>query len=117
FWTISGISLLSLFCYREYARATGLVREKWVSFLIVVGMLLLTVATLDHWYRLFMALTSLTFTSIVAFAVLQDRPTGIYPTRGPGRVWLFAIWRRPGALSVPGQRHALQVAYSFRFSG
>lgn len=76
FWTISGIGLLSLFCYREYARATGLVREKWVSFLIVVGILLLTVATLDHWYRLFMALTSLTVTSIVAFAVLQDRPQG-----------------------------------------
>ncbi len=76
FWTISGIGLLSLFCYREYARATGLVREKWVSFLIVIGILLLTVTTLDHWYGLFMSLTSLTVTSIVAFAVLQDRPHG-----------------------------------------
>jgi len=76
FWTIVGIGLLSLFCYREYARATGLVREKWVSFLVVVGVMVLTLATLDHWYRLFMALTSLTVTAIAAFAILQDRPQG-----------------------------------------
>ncbi|MCE9546488.1 MAG: phosphatidate cytidylyltransferase [Planctomycetia bacterium] len=76
FWAILGIGLLSLFCYREYAQATGLTRERWVSFLIVGGILLLTVATLDHWYGLFTALTSLTVASIVAFAVLQDRPQG-----------------------------------------
>jgi phosphatidate cytidylyltransferase len=76
FWTILGIGVLSLFCYREYARATGLVREKWVSFLNVLGMLLLICATLDHWYRFFMALPSLTVASIAAFAILQDRPQG-----------------------------------------
>jgi phosphatidate cytidylyltransferase len=76
FWTIVGIGLLSLFCYREYARGTGLVREKWVSFLVVVGIILLTLATLDHWYRFFMALTSLTVAAIAAFAILQDRPKG-----------------------------------------
>ena len=76
FWTIAGIGLLSLFCYREYARATGLVREKWVSFLVVLGIILLTLATLDHWYRFFLALPSLTVAAIVAFAILQDRPQG-----------------------------------------
>ncbi|MCE9605209.1 MAG: phosphatidate cytidylyltransferase [Planctomycetia bacterium] len=76
FWTILGIGLLSLFCYREYARATGLVREKWVSFLVVAGIGFLTLAALDHWYGLFMALSSLTVAAIVAFAVLQDRPQG-----------------------------------------
>jgi phosphatidate cytidylyltransferase len=76
FWTIVGIGLLSLFCYREYARATGLMREKWVSFLNVVGIVLLILATLDHWYGLFMALPSLTVAAIAAFAVLQDRPQG-----------------------------------------
>ena len=49
------------------SRATGLVREKWVSFLNVVGMLLLTMATLDHWYRLFVALPSLPRTPSSAF--------------------------------------------------
>jgi phosphatidate cytidylyltransferase len=76
FWTIVGIGLLSLFCYREYARATGLVREKWVSFLVVLGIILLTLATLDHWYRFFLALPSLTVAAIVAFAILQDCPQG-----------------------------------------
>ena len=76
FWTIVGISLLSLFCYREYARATGLVREKWVSLLVVLGIILLTLATLDHWYRFFLALPSLTVAAIIAFAILQDRPQG-----------------------------------------
>src|SRR5438128_2707711 len=32
FWTILLIALLSLFCYREYARATGLFRDKVISF-------------------------------------------------------------------------------------
>jgi phosphatidate cytidylyltransferase len=76
FWSIIGIGLLSLFCYREYARATGLMREKWVSFLDVVGIVLLTLATLDHWYGLFMALPSLTVAAITAFAIFQDRPQG-----------------------------------------
>ena len=76
FWTILALGLLSLFCYREYARVTGLMREKWVSFLIVIGIVLLILTTLDHWYLLFVAMISLTVTSIVAFAVIQDRPSG-----------------------------------------
>jgi phosphatidate cytidylyltransferase len=76
FWTIAGVGLLSLFCYREYASATGLARERWVSFLVVLGIVLLILATLDHWYNFFMALTSLTVTTIIAFAILQDRPQG-----------------------------------------
>src|SRR5579871_6799165 len=31
-WTIIGVGILSLFCYREYARATGLFRERLISF-------------------------------------------------------------------------------------
>lgn len=76
FWVITGIGLLSLFCYREYARATGLVREKWVSFLVVVGIVLVLLSVLDHWYGLFTALGPLVVTLIVALAVLQDRPPG-----------------------------------------
>lgn len=76
FWTIAGIGLLSLFSYREYARATGFVREKWVSFLVVVGIALVFLSALDHWYGLFMALGPLVVTLIIAFAVLQDRPAG-----------------------------------------
>src|SRR5262245_27406250 len=31
FWTILGVGLLSLLCYQDFARATGLFREKIVS--------------------------------------------------------------------------------------
>ena len=75
-WTIAGIGLLSLLCYREYARATGLFREKAISLTIVLGITLVTLATLDNWYRLFMALTPLTIVMILTVALLADRPQG-----------------------------------------
>lgn len=75
-WTIVGIGLLSLLCYREYARATGLFREKAISLTIVLGIMLITFATLDNWYRLFMALTPLTIVMILTVALAADRPQG-----------------------------------------
>jgi phosphatidate cytidylyltransferase len=56
FWTILAVATLSLLCYREYARITGLFRERTISLIVVVGILLLTFAELDNWYRLFVAL-------------------------------------------------------------
>ena len=53
FWTILAVATLSLLCYREYARITGLFRERTISFIVVVGILLITFAELDNWYRLF----------------------------------------------------------------
>jgi phosphatidate cytidylyltransferase len=75
-WTMAAVALLSLFCYREYARATGLFREKFISLLVVLGILALSFATFDHWYDLFGALIPLTTGAIAALAVLADRPKG-----------------------------------------
>ena len=75
-WTILAVGLLSLLCYREYARATGLFREKVISLTIVVGIMLVTFATLDNWYRLFMALTPLTIIMVLTVALFADRPHG-----------------------------------------
>jgi phosphatidate cytidylyltransferase len=75
-WTIVGVGLLSLLCYREYARATGLFRERLISCTVVGGVVLLTLSVLDHWYRLFVALTPLTVGVITAVAILADRPKG-----------------------------------------
>ncbi|MSQ94811.1 MAG: phosphatidate cytidylyltransferase [Gemmataceae bacterium] len=75
-WTIIGIGALSIFCYREYARAVGLFREKTLSLLIVVGITLITFAVFDHWYNFFMALTPLAIASLVAVAILADEPKG-----------------------------------------
>ena len=75
-WTILGVGLLSLFCYREYARATGLFREKVISLTVVLGITLVTFAAFDNWYRLFVALTPLTISFILTVAIFADRPQG-----------------------------------------
>lgn len=75
-WTILGVGILSLLCYREYARATGLFREKTVSLVVVLGILAATFTELDHWYRLFVALVPFTIGIIAMVAILRDQPKG-----------------------------------------
>jgi len=76
FWTILTVGAISLLCYREYARATGLFREKLLSLVLALGIVALTLAVLDHWYRLWVALTPLTVALLAVAAVLPDRPKG-----------------------------------------
>lgn len=83
-WTIAATGILSLLCYREFARATGLFREQRVSLVVVMGILGLVFATADHWYRLFVALPSLTLVLIAAVAILPDRPQGYIQRVGLG---------------------------------
>lgn len=75
-WTMLAILTLSLLCYREFARATGIFREKIISFIVVVGIVLITMASLDNWYALFVALPPLTMGVIAIVAVLRDEPHG-----------------------------------------
>lgn len=76
FWTVIGVMLLSLGCYREFARATGLMREKIISLTVTVGILVLTFATLDHYDRLFFATGVLTVGLISIVTIPFDRPEG-----------------------------------------
>jgi phosphatidate cytidylyltransferase len=76
FWTILSIGLLSLACYREYARATGLFREKTISLLVVIGILTMYFAVLDHWYGLFVALFPLATALIIIGTIPKDQPRG-----------------------------------------
>jgi len=76
FWTILGVGILSLMCYREYARATGLFREKTVSLVVVAGILAVTLTELDHWYELFVALVPYMIGIIAMAAILRDQPQG-----------------------------------------
>jgi phosphatidate cytidylyltransferase len=75
-WTVALVLILSLLCYREYARATGLFREKLISLLVVVGIFAVNFAALDHWYNFFMALVPLTIGVIASAAIFADRPKG-----------------------------------------
>jgi phosphatidate cytidylyltransferase len=75
-WLMAAVCLLSLLCYREYARATGLFREKTISLFVVFGILLVTFAVVDNYARLFFASTALTVSLIVVVTIPQDRPKG-----------------------------------------
>jgi phosphatidate cytidylyltransferase len=75
-WTLVFFAVISLLSYREFARATGVFREKLMSLLVVIGIVALTFAAADHWYRMFVALTPMNIVVIVALATAQDRPNG-----------------------------------------
>jgi phosphatidate cytidylyltransferase len=75
-WTMLAVTILSLLCYREYARATGLFREKLMSLLVVFGILAVSFAVIDHWYNLFVALLPLMVAVLAGLPILQDRPEG-----------------------------------------
>jgi phosphatidate cytidylyltransferase len=75
-WTIMAVGIMSLVCYREFSRATGLFRFPITSAMVVLGILLITFSVADNWYGLFVALTPLTISVIAATAILSDQPKG-----------------------------------------
>ncbi|QYU66544.1 phosphatidate cytidylyltransferase [Leptolyngbya sp. 15MV] len=74
--TILAVTLLALLCYREYARATGLFRERLLSACVVLGILFANFAALDHWYGFFVALWPLTVCVLAVATIPLDRPSG-----------------------------------------
>jgi phosphatidate cytidylyltransferase len=91
FWTILGVATLSFLCYREYARITGLFRERTISLIVVIGILFITFAALDNWYRLFVALFPLTVALIAIGGLMPDQPKGYIQRVGLG-VLGFALF-------------------------
>lgn len=83
-YTILAVTALSLLCYREFARATGLFREHAVSAVAVLGILLLAFAAADHWYGLFVALPPLTLAVMAVAAIIPDQPKGFIQRLGLG---------------------------------
>jgi phosphatidate cytidylyltransferase len=75
-WTIGMVAVLSLLCYREYARAIGQYRDIAITLVVAFGILALTFAEADNWYHLFVAVTPLTVATIAAVAILADQPKG-----------------------------------------
>ncbi|MDZ4829484.1 MAG: phosphatidate cytidylyltransferase [Phycisphaerae bacterium] len=90
-WTILAVTIASLACYREFARATGMFREKLVSSLVVVGILALGFASLDNWYGFFEALPALMLCVLLAVPIAQDRPKRYIQRTGLG-IMAFMIF-------------------------
>lgn len=75
-WTMGMVLVMSLLCYREYARATGLFREKLISLMVVLGILAVSFAALDHWYGFYVALFPLFAGLVTVSTIFLDRPQG-----------------------------------------
>ena len=75
-WTMAAVALLSLACYYEYARATGLLGERVANAVAVFGIALVTFAVVDHYDRLFFASGPLIVVLITVTSIPLDRPQG-----------------------------------------
>jgi len=90
-WTIGAVTLLGLACLREYDRAMGLFREYLIVGVVVLGILLVNFAALDHWYGFFTALWPLTVGVIAIASLPLDRPAG-YVQRTALGIFAFMLF-------------------------
>ena len=90
-WVIAAVTILGILCLREYDRATGLFREPVMVTGIVVGLLFVNFAALDHWYGFFVALFPLTIIGLAVISLPLDRPGG-YIQRTGLSVFAFALF-------------------------
>ncbi len=75
-WVCGFFLLLSLFCFREYAQATGLHVWKTATLSVVVAILITYFAVLDHWMGLFTTSWILGICLIAVVALVPDHPEG-----------------------------------------
>ena len=104
FWTILAVCVLSLFCFREFARATGFFREKLMNVLVVLGIIMLSLASVDHWYRLFMVLYTHRHRRNRGRLDLAGSAQGLHPAGGDGEPQLPFLRHLSGAHRLHGQR-------------
>ncbi len=76
FWAILVIFALAVGGYIEYARITGLFRQRSVSWAVLIGITMVFFAVLDHWYGMFVAMIPLGVVAIAAIALIGDDPRG-----------------------------------------
>lgn len=73
-WLAGGVLVLSLLCYHEYARVTGIAGERLLSILVGAGMAALTLASWCGIERSFLVLGTVLL--LVGAPILSDRPEG-----------------------------------------
>jgi phosphatidate cytidylyltransferase len=75
-WVCGFFLLLSLFCFREYSKATGLNASRTSMISVVIAILLTYFAVLDHWMGFFTASWALGTCLIAVMSLLPDDPKG-----------------------------------------
>src|SRR5436853_6069574 len=83
-WAILAVAILSILCYREFARATGFFRHRSLSIVVVLGIIATTFANADHWYGFFVQIPPLTIVLLAMIAILRDEPRGYTQRVGLG---------------------------------
>lgn len=75
-WVMIAVAVLSWFCFREFARATGLFREFPIIAVVMVGIFALWLANIDHYDRMYFSLAALTGGVIAIITLPENRPQG-----------------------------------------
>jgi phosphatidate cytidylyltransferase len=81
---IAGVALLAIFGFKEFARATGLYNDWWMTGIVYLGIILLAVASYvpdprlgyDGWYGFFMALPAFVVGAILLVPIFRNRAQG-----------------------------------------
>jgi len=81
---IVGVALLAIFGFKEFARATGLYDDWWLTGLVYLGIIALAVAAFvtdprlgyPGWYGLFMSLPAYVAGAILLIPILRNRAKG-----------------------------------------
>lgn len=89
-WTWVAFLLLGLFCFREFAKATGLDRSRVESATAIAALFVTYFAALDHWLVFFETSWALGICAIAVFALLPDQPQG-YIRRTTLAIVAFAL--------------------------
>ena len=82
--TIIGIWLLSMFGFKEFARATGLYQDWWYTGAVYVGITGLTIFTIlpdprhaaDGWYGMFMAMPVYAIALLLTIPIIRNKSEG-----------------------------------------
>jgi phosphatidate cytidylyltransferase len=82
--TIIGVTLLAVFGFREFARATGLYEDWWMTGIVYLAIVALGAVSLvtdprlgrPGWYGMFMALPAFVIASILLVPVVRNRSQG-----------------------------------------
>src|SRR5437764_7376629 len=84
--TIVGVTLLAIYAFKEFSRASGLCRDWWMTGAVYAGIVTVGIASLvSHprgeesgtgWYGLFVAMPALEFSLICLIPILRSRTGG-----------------------------------------